>query len=1048
VKAGLLPLLSDDVIAVYAEATASETETRLLNGLRKRCPALPAKPGLKETLAALRRGQGIANGKKVLIVLDQFEQWLNAKKEETNTELVQALRQCDGGRVQCIVMVRGDFWMAVTRFLTELEVELVHGRNFAAVDLFDLRHTKKVLTAFGRAFGTLPEHAGELNNEQKAFVAEAVSGLAQENKVVCVRLALFAEMMKGRAWTPASLKEVGGTEGVGVTFLEETFSSQTANPKHRLHQRAAQAVLKALLPESGTDIKGQMRSHAELLQASGYAGRPKDFNDLIRLLDREIRLLTPTDPEGKEGAGDSHSPIEPGEKYYQLTHDYLVHSLRDWLTRKQKETRRGRAELLLADRAAVWNARPENRQFPSLLQLLQIRWLTLKKNWTPPQRKMLRRATRYHAARGMALAILLAVLTLTGLGGRSHVLEQKRADQAAGLVQRLLDANVTQVPGIVPEMEAYRRWANPLLGQAYREAGAGRDARKQLHASLALVPVDVGQVAYLSGRLLEADAEEVTVIRGALLPHKAELSERLWSLVQDRHADLDKRFRAACALASYTPDDPRWEKVSGDVAARLVIQNTLVLGRWAEALQPVGQSLLPPLTAFLEDEKRSGSGRGVIANLYRTFAGGQPDAFARLENVLAEPSQADASIEAKVALAKRQANVGVALVVMGRDEKVWPLLKHSPDPTLRSFLIDRLAPGGADPKALLSRFNQEQDVSIKRAILLSLGEFGLDRLPPVERQNLIPWLVRLYRDDPDGGIHGLAEWLLRQWQADDKGKEINRELATGIVEGERQWYVNRQGQTMVVVPQEGVFRMGEGGERHKRRLNRGFAIAAKEVTVEQFIRFRKNHPVEKEYAPSGDCPVNAVTWYEAAAYCNWLSEQERIPKDQWCYEPNEKGEYAEGMKMAANYLQRTGYRLPTGAEWEYACRAGADTGFSFGEQEDLVGKYAWFAGNSSPSNSQVVGRLRPNDLGLFDLHGNAWERCQDRIKAMRGAGGKDDRVLDDEDDVLIVKDCEPRVIRGGSFCDRAGLLRSACCRDNGPTNRSYAVSFRLARTSR
>ena len=81
--------------------------------------------------------------------------------------------------------------------------------------------------------------------------------------------------------------------------------------------------------------------------------------------------------------------FKPGQKYYQLTHDYLVPSLRDWLTRKQKETRRGRAELLLADRAAVWNARPENRQLPSLLQWLQIRWLTQKKNWTPPQRKMM-----------------------------------------------------------------------------------------------------------------------------------------------------------------------------------------------------------------------------------------------------------------------------------------------------------------------------------------------------------------------------------------------------------------------------------------------------------------------------------------------------------------------------------------------------------------------------------------------------------------------------------------------------------------------------------
>ena len=105
-------------------------------------------------------------------------------------------------------------------------------------------------------------------------------------------------MVKGKPWTPATLKEVGGTKGVGVTFLEETFSASTAPPEHRLHQKAAQAVLKALLPETGTDIKGQMRSRQELLEASGYANRPRDFDDLIHILDPELRLITPTDPEG------------------------------------------------------------------------------------------------------------------------------------------------------------------------------------------------------------------------------------------------------------------------------------------------------------------------------------------------------------------------------------------------------------------------------------------------------------------------------------------------------------------------------------------------------------------------------------------------------------------------------------------------------------------------------------------------------------------------------------------------------------------------------
>src|ERR1019366_7274305 len=256
---------------------------------------LPDNLDVIETLAALRRGKYLPAGKKVVIVLDQFEQWLHARKEEENAELMQALRQCDGGRVQCVVMVRDDFWMAATRFMRDLEVRLVEAQNSAAVDLFPIRHAEKVLAAFGRAFGVLPDGSTDASKEQKQFLEQAVSGLAQEGKVISVRLALFAEMMKGKSWTPATLKEVGGTKGIGVTFLEETFSAATAPPEHRYHQKAARGVLKALLPEFGTDIKGHMRSHAELLEASGYGGRPKDFDELLRILDSEIRLITPTD---------------------------------------------------------------------------------------------------------------------------------------------------------------------------------------------------------------------------------------------------------------------------------------------------------------------------------------------------------------------------------------------------------------------------------------------------------------------------------------------------------------------------------------------------------------------------------------------------------------------------------------------------------------------------------------------------------------------------------------------------------------------------------
>jgi serine/threonine protein kinase len=303
VKAGLLPRLSKEVLAVYIEATAAETEARLLRGVGRAAPELSPELGLVEALAALRRGRTLRPGRKVLLVLDQFEQWLFARQGQENTELVAALRQCDGEHLQAIVLVRDDFWLAASRFMRALEIDLEPNGNIALVDLFDIQHAHKVLTAFGRAYGKLPDRHRDWTREHESFLGQAVAGLAQGGRVIPVRLALFAEMVKGKPWTTRALQEVGGTEGVGVTFLEETFCSPQANPKHRLHQKSAQAVLKALLPQLGTDIKGEMHSEAELREASGYVEKPRDFDDLVRILDAELRLITPTDPSGTDEGG-------------------------------------------------------------------------------------------------------------------------------------------------------------------------------------------------------------------------------------------------------------------------------------------------------------------------------------------------------------------------------------------------------------------------------------------------------------------------------------------------------------------------------------------------------------------------------------------------------------------------------------------------------------------------------------------------------------------------------------------------------------------------
>jgi len=191
-----------------------------------------------------------------------------------------------------------------------------------------------------------------------------------------------------------------------------------------------------------------------------------------------------------------------------------------------------------------------------------------------------------------------------------------------------------------------------------------------------------------------------------------------------------------------------------------------------------------------------------------------------------------------------------------------------------------------------------------------------------------------------------------------------------------------------------------------------------------------------------------VSWYDATAYCNWLSEQDGILKEQWCYLPNKEGKYEDGMTMAPDYFRRMGYRLPTEVEWEYACRAGADTMYSFGESADLLVKYAWFNANSL-GKSHPVGSLKSNDLGLFDMHGNNLEWCQNAYEAYaKGRAGQATDDTEDIQDTRGINSTTKRALRGGSLGDPASYLRPVLRNPNVPTVRAANLGFRPARTFR
>ena len=373
-------------------------------------------------------------------------------------------------------MIRDDFWTPLTRFLKQLEVRQEEGKNTAMVDLFDKRHAKKVLTLFGRALGALPKHGG-LSGDQEAFIEGAVDELAVGGRIVCVKLALFAEIARRWEWEPRTLKQMGGMTGVGVLFLQESLSGENAPPARRRHLRAAEACLKLLLSETGSEIKGKLRAREELLQASGYADRPDDFAALLDILERELRLIKTTRPEDQspDQSGLS-SPVDERPLYW-LTHDYLVPSVREWLAQNRLERTkdwRGRAELRLEELTALWQPTRDRRFLPGPIEFIQILLGVPWKRYQSEQRTLIWAASRWY---GSLAAVGLLVLAAAGWGVREARRPGRVAgDRAqAGRLARNDRRRVNFYASLRDEATSHRRWVMPDLASVVEQQPKDED---------------------------------------------------------------------------------------------------------------------------------------------------------------------------------------------------------------------------------------------------------------------------------------------------------------------------------------------------------------------------------------------------------------------------------------------------------------------------------------------------------------------------------------------------------------------------------------------
>ncbi|MBS0263545.1 MAG: SUMF1/EgtB/PvdO family nonheme iron enzyme, partial [Planctomycetes bacterium] len=980
VKAGILPKLGQNIVSVFIESTPADTEVRLLNSLRRLFPEISQRESLVDVLKGIRDGRWSDRSKKLLIVFDQFEQWLHAGNLKDTAQLVDALRHCDGEHLQCLVMVREDFWTGISRFMQQLEIPLQEQKNSLLVDRFDQFHARHVLEQFGRAYGRLPQAPAPLNAEQEQFLDEAIEQLGEEGRVICVRLALFSDLFRRKLWTTEALKKGGGADGLGVTLLEETFVAKSAPEFQRRHRTAVQKLLAKMLPDAGTDIKGSMQSRDDLILACGYVEKPQAFDELIRILDEQLRMVTPTDPEGDFEIGrTSGSEATALPQYFQFAHDYLVPAIRNWLTSEEASTLRGRVRSQLRELAQAWNDKPEPRRLPTFGEWLRILRFTRNRDWTNAERRMVHATSRRVFGRGISFAVLLLIAIAGGAILWQSLIEDREKLAAANLEARILEAPPQQVVLIRDENPRPSRELSRRLKESLNQSEL--KPKDHLRLALFLAGTDSQQVEFLSHYLLVATPDEVTAILSLPTEHFTPFVSGYWDILMDSSELPGRRLRAGCALARWSPADARWSTHVDDLVAMLVAESPAHAPQWAESLGPARNLLIDPLRSAFQrrDEPDVALVAATFISLYLHDQCDQlvalafsavPRQLPVIINALRHHgAEASAPLKLKLTeicpdrpgiecekLAKQQANAGLCLLQLGDEAAVWPLLRHSKDSRVRSYLIEWAATTGVSVELLTRRLHIEKDPSVLQALILMIGGFGQDRLPESWHSKGDELLINLHSSNSDSGVHFAVEWLFQRW-----GKLSRLQTADNFDESTlgdgRNWFVNVHGQELAVLRLR-----GNPNEEPKR-----VAVSARKVTAQQF-KNRQKEPLESNPA---SFPMQGITLLDAALYCNWLSNKALIPEKEWAYiefgEPENRR-----LRLADNFLNRKGYRLLIATEWREACMAGATTRRPFGETDDLLPCYAWYAANSQ-GELKINGLLKPNRVGLFDMLGNLAE---------------------------------------------------------------------------
>lgn len=411
VRAGLIPRIHGDVTPVYIDCTSPDLPQLIIRELANAVDEETIHENLSTCMRKMRQ-QVLDSGpaRKIVLVLDQFEQWLEACQNYAEDELTEALRQCDAGRLQCLLLVRDDYWMSITRFMRCLEQRIEEGRNAMSLPLFDRRHARNVLRSYGRAVGALPPASTALNRQQKRFVKDAVDSISQNGNVLCVHLTILADMLADKEWGNTSFDRALGAESIGSAFLERHLNDSVKVIKSGWLPLCEGIFSELLPPTTQTSLKAHDRERSELVNACGGLRHGDQFDDCIHYLVQNLKLITRVEAASTPENEGSNTT----ESRFRLTHDFFVIPMRQWLMRRRSATLAGRAKARCEQLCHQYQLNKNKRYLPNPIEYTLFKAFVPTRDSTREKKEFLRDSDRYYAIRLALLTVLIIGASFVG----------------------------------------------------------------------------------------------------------------------------------------------------------------------------------------------------------------------------------------------------------------------------------------------------------------------------------------------------------------------------------------------------------------------------------------------------------------------------------------------------------------------------------------------------------------------------------------------------------------------------------------------------------